>query len=195
MGWTWTHKPKGQSIKQFFTEEFNGKRGQVVDCAVINLREAYVAYEWTETGKVEAAVCLLSYSKDSYYNFGYRDMSEMEGPCFYNCPERILNLLTEPAPNEYAQTWREKCRKNLAKKKDPTKRRPKHGDVIRFAMPMRFQNGKTIDTFATVKQGRKTRFYEAYKWEDKWCGNVMSRYLIDGWTRQDYEIIGYVENI
>jgi len=44
MGWTFTHKEKDQSIKQFFEKEFNSEHGKVLDCAVKN-RVAYIAFE------------------------------------------------------------------------------------------------------------------------------------------------------
>jgi len=44
MGWTYVHKEKDQSIKEFFTKAFNGEHGKVLDCAVKN-RVAYIAFE------------------------------------------------------------------------------------------------------------------------------------------------------
>ena len=52
MGWTFTHKPKDQSIKAFFEKEFNSGHGKVLDCAVKN-RVAYIAFERKTKHKLE----------------------------------------------------------------------------------------------------------------------------------------------
>ena len=57
-------------------------------------------------------VVLTSVNKDDYYNFSYKDMSEDMGPYYFDCPEGILNLLTE-TDNEHALKWRESCRNKL----------------------------------------------------------------------------------
>jgi hypothetical protein len=117
MGWTQTHKPKGQSLLDFFTSEFNNEKNgvtfTVLDCAA-KLNEAYLAIEKVEKNIriVFAVVCLIRYyPKDPYYNFGYKDMDESLGPYCYNCPERILTLLT-PTNSKYANEWRQNCRQN-----------------------------------------------------------------------------------
>jgi hypothetical protein len=43
------------------------------------------------------------------------------GPCACNCPAKILDLLTDPAPNEWAAEWRAKCQANLAKRVETNK--------------------------------------------------------------------------
>ena len=103
MGWTWTHKEQGESIFDFFSSRWNDEEKRedgsvilrkVLDCAVVRLKTAYLAYEIISSNReVVACVCLLGYSKD-YYNFGFKDMDENMGPFNYDCPERILNLLT-----------------------------------------------------------------------------------------------------
>ena len=67
-------------------------------------------------------VCLLDYRPNEYYNIGYKDMEESEGPYYYNCPERILKLLT-PTSNEYALRWRKKCWERIERCKRPLSRR------------------------------------------------------------------------
>lgn len=118
MGWSYTTKPRGQSVFQFFSDHWNredkdGKGSfKVLDCAVKG-RTAYMACETIIDGvrQVFAAVCLISYSKN-VYNFGYKDMDESMGPYDCHCPASILEQLT-PTTNQYAVEWREKCKKNL----------------------------------------------------------------------------------
>ena len=146
MGWTFTNKPKGESVKEFFSKEFNYENetsvGRVIDCSA-SLREAYLAYEIEKKNnggqkEVVAIVCLIQYTKDPYYNFGYKDMDETMWPYYYNCPERILKLLT-PTTNENALEWRKRCWENIERKKA----RPKFevGDILEFEEPIEFSGG------------------------------------------------------
>ncbi len=58
--------------------------------------------------------CVYAYVADTHvnsrdeYNFGYKDMPEDYGPCFYDCPESILSLLT-PTTDECSLEWRSEC--------------------------------------------------------------------------------------
>jgi hypothetical protein len=166
MGWTYVYKPKNKSIREFFEERFNyednGKYGKVLDCAVVNLKTAYIAYEIGDTqGKREviAVVCALNFAPNSYYNFGYKDMDETMGPYLYDCPERILKLLT-PTEHEWAKEWREKCWERIRAKK--ARPRLKKGMVIKFADSIVFRSGKEEDTFRVVDP-RKLTFESAGK--------------------------------
>ena len=125
MGWTYSHKPKWQTVQSFLEERFNcvNESGswKILKCKS-SIREAYIALEVIHTGqprRVVGVVCLLGYDKKSHYNFGYKDMDEGMGPYSYNCPAEILDMLT-PTDNEYALKWREKCRETLRKNKSVT---------------------------------------------------------------------------
>lgn len=61
-------------------------------------------------------VMLTSTDNSDYYNFAYKLMEESCGPCYYDCPESILCLLSE-TDNEWALEWREKCRRHNEKEK------------------------------------------------------------------------------
>ena len=56
-------------------------------------------------GKIWAAVFLTSVEKGMFY---YKDMDETYGPCYYDCPKSILNLLSD-TDNEFALAWRNCC--------------------------------------------------------------------------------------
>jgi len=111
-------------------------------------------------------VCLLDYKPNNYLNFGYKDMEESEGPCYYNCPERILKLLT-PTTNEFALKWREKCWERIKQRKA----RPKlcKGDLVEFTQPITFSSGVKLKTLRVVNPRRlifedaKSRGYTTYK--------------------------------
>ena len=57
MGWSSTNKPRGMTIKQFFSQEFNSTNGnKIIDCAVVNRNTAYIAYK-LKNGDVVGIVC------------------------------------------------------------------------------------------------------------------------------------------
>lgn len=177
MGWTFTRKEKGETVKSFFEKEFtqDGKTG-VLDCAVVNRRTAYIAYKSARDGHVFAIVCLLDYRPHDYnYNFGYKDMDESTGPFEYDCPERILNLLSPPSPG-YAKEWREKCIANLEKRRNQPK--VEAGDQIKFATPITFRNGLKLDTFTVLKPNSSV-----------FIGAWGSRYRIPNWKRNEFTIV------
>ena len=186
MGWTGTHKPKEVSVKEFFKEEFGGENGQVIDVAV-NLKEAYIAYENLTTGEVIGIVCLIRYYPKDYFNLMYKDMTENMGPFYYGCPEKILNLLTEPKSEE-AKEWRRKCREKLENKK--RNKKVKEGSVIKLDEPLEFSNGEKVDTFILSKVNKKTRFHGARKDAyGNWEKNPYSLYRITKWKERDFEVL------
>lgn len=140
MGTTCTHKPHGVSVADFLIQhgvfrwgEENPHTYRVLDTALVNLTEFYAAVEMVhkETGerRVWAAMVKVTFirSKRQFYgeteNFCYKDMDESMGPCYYNCPERILKLLT-PTEHAYAVKWREECWRKINKKKARPKIKP-----------------------------------------------------------------------
>ncbi|MFZ5650718.1 MAG: DUF6927 domain-containing protein [Bacillota bacterium] len=160
MGWTFTQKYHGESVKAFFGRTFNYQRengiyGKVLNCAVVNLSTAYIGYETNSCGKKEVigVICLLCFkTRDPLYNFGYKDMEESMGPYQYDCPERILKLLT-PTNDENALNWREKCRENIRKRKSQP--RLTEGAVIEFAEPISFADGREEKMFQVVDPRRR----------------------------------------
>ena len=188
MGWTGTHKETGENVKTFFEGEFNSDNGQVLDCAVVNFNEAYLAYKNHNTGQIVGIVCLLHYDSNNFYNLYYKDIDEGMGPFSYNCPAKILDQLTEPPPNDWAATWREKCRQKLQNKQRNNKL--KDGNVIQLSEPLEFTDGSFCDTFVITKQKRKTLFYAAKQdGEGNWKANPYMLYKITRWKEKDFQVI------
>lgn len=153
MGWTYVPKKYGQTIKDFFSEQFDSESGKVIAC-YSKLNVAYIAYE-TKQKEVIAIVCLL-HRKNGY--FGYKDMDETMGPFSYDAPAKLLNILT-PTTNEWALQWRMKCQENLKKRKN--RKKFSVGDTVKFEKPIYFGNGNEEDTF-TVKSLKPLRFVNHY---------------------------------
>ena len=149
MGWMYTRKAKGETIREFFARELGfeteKRTVRLLDCAVVNLREAYLAFEDIDhtsgNRQVFAVVCLLHYQPNSYWNFGYKDMEESMGPCYYKCPERILKLLT-PTSSEYALKWRKRCWEHIERRRSLPRLRK--GDVVEFSQPIKFSDGSKV---------------------------------------------------
>lgn len=79
----------------------------------------YAAVEIKRNGcqeKVFGVVCLTSTKWNDGMNFGYKDMDETMGPCYYDCPKAILKLLT-PTDSEWANEWRKACLEKHGKPK------------------------------------------------------------------------------
>lgn len=128
-----------------------------------------------ENGIVFAAVFLTQVDNKSYYNFSYKDMDETCGPCYYECPESILALLSD-TDSAYAKKWREQCHKMNALKKlpvgtiiefkrgeDKTVRLYRHPAAFQFKRPFWFnpeentyfkENQISLD-YEIVKEGEK----------------------------------------
>ena len=80
-----------------------------------------------------AAVFVTSVDNNDYYNFSYKDMEESMGPCYYDCPISILNMLS-PTDSEFANNWRETCRQK-AKGANKLLRNLPIGARIKVTMP------------------------------------------------------------
>jgi Domain of unknown function (DUF6927) len=154
MGWTFAHKPQGQSVVDFFrlAAVAEGVRWQLLEGAA-TLKEAYLAWQKPD-GTVVASVCLLCYRNHDYLNFGYKEMSEGAGHGLNQCPTRILNLLT-PTADEASLAWRESCRAYHARMQE---KRLLRGQRIRFVEPIRFKNGELLDLFSYEPEGRSPVF-------------------------------------
>lgn len=134
MGWLWTHKPRGMTASEYLIHHSGALRWtdspydyKVLDSSIVKLKTFYAAVEQVEraTGqrRVWAAVFLLGYAQKSEHNFGYKDMDESCGPCEAECPERILDLLTE-TEHQYAIDWRARCRAKIAERRARPKLKP-----------------------------------------------------------------------
>ena len=155
MGWTYTHRPKGQSALDFFRQEF----GDGVIDAAATLTEAYIAYQVRDpkTGEIKGViciVCLTQWVRGDYYNFGYKDMDESMGPGPARCPERILRQLTDydfgsEEANRASREWREACWEWVSRRK--SRPRLRRGMVIRFHEPIGFPSGRQIREFVVVQ--------------------------------------------
>ena len=182
MGWTFTHKEPTETTLDFFKREFSGT--EILDCATYGWSEAYLACKSRE--RVFAIVCKLQRKPQEEYNFGYKDINEEMGPYYFNCPERILRLLS-PTKNEYAKNWRLKCLERIEKRK--AKPKLNDGDIVRFYKPIEFRGGEKRDAFRVRIFGRKIRFVHPEASRDYPTPNYYSTIYNIDYRNRDFEII------
>ena len=170
MGWVFQHRRTGTSNQDWFQQHF-GEGHQILDMATVK-GTVYGAVKLPD-GRVEAVVILTRWVRGDQHNFGYKDMDESMGPCEDECPARILDRLSDPAPNDYAVEWRAKCRARLEQRAArPVVRR---GDTVWFLKPLKFESGDELDTFVFEQ---RNSFRASY-----------GRYRISGWRGMDYEVV------
>lgn len=60
-----------------------------------------------ETGEVIHYILCNLLQKERNSGWGYKEMSESEGPMYYSCPIKFFKMVPVP-PNDWAKEWREK---------------------------------------------------------------------------------------
>jgi len=112
MGWLFYdslhYKLNGDVDRKKECDSLFGERYTVLKSVMVGTVH-YAAIKNNETNSVIAAITLTSADKKGGYNFGYKGMDEGCGPCEAKCPKSIFNLLT-PTDNDFANSWRERCR-------------------------------------------------------------------------------------
>lgn len=157
MGWTFYHRPAGETDRQHFQRELNPD-DDIIECATKNF-VFYAAVHRKSTGEVWALVILLRRRRGEL-NFGYKDMAEEMGPVVADAPAKVLDALT-PTDNESALRWRQRCRDNLAARTAATQRQRAvtAGVVIELAVPVQFGNGLSASRFECIQRsGRAIRW-------------------------------------
>lgn len=169
MGWTFTHRPKGLTTREWFERNLSSDQRFLATATKDGVFYAAVENLPTATYKPGAVWGLVTLTKwtSGHHNYGWKDMDETMGPYEANCPDRILDLLT-PIDSEWANEWRARCRANNAAR--AARPKVKIGDTVRFAVPLTFTNGDTADTF-TYEGGSRFRAghqgYRITRWKER----------------------------
>lgn len=112
MGWDgrYTSKTPKTVCDEQNTYSNEHSTSRVLASTLVRFREYYAAVEVVihATGEriVYADMTIVERRDGKVWT---KSMSEDMGPCYHNCPARILDLLTE-TKDETAKEWREKCR-------------------------------------------------------------------------------------
>ena len=149
------HRGPREYLDAQFDYENEDRRSKVLRSSLF--RRVYYAavetvYRETGTREVWALVCLVKYNpraRDGFI-FAYKDMEEMMGPYYFDCPAAILDLLT-PTDNTHALEWRKTCReKAAADKAMRAKPLPRPGQIIVFEIPVDFRNGRSFERMEAI---------------------------------------------
>ena len=177
MGWTEYNAHYYKNGKVDVKKEVEEKIINGVDYEVVKstLKGAiwYGAVRNKKTQEVFGVVVKTSVKNNSYYNFAYKLMDETEGPCYYDCPKKIIDLLS-PIDSEWANEWRKKCLES--KKKNPLDELP-IGTVIQFEG----SNGKKETYYKHSPAYQFKRPFWMYKYEWK--------YISKKYIPENFEII------
>lgn len=121
MGWTFIQADLSKSRREIIIGEVEWEycsKSVKVLCARQSGGTIYMACESkdSETGysNVFGVVALTQMRSKESFNFGYKLMDETMGPCYYDAPKSILDLLS-PTDDEVALKWREACRARYKK--------------------------------------------------------------------------------
>ncbi|WP_425953297.1 DUF6927 domain-containing protein [Ralstonia pseudosolanacearum] len=169
MGWTETHKPKGQSLADFFVEHGVMRWSDescfaytILDSALVSACAWYAAVERVEkaTGDrtVWAAVILVRmfWSTGPFgFNICFKDGGERDCPVEATCPERLLDLLT-PTVDESSLNWRARCRAYHERRKELLKL--KTGAKLHFKEPVVFGDGSCSTRELVIRRLERARF-------------------------------------
>lgn len=174
MGWYYGRREKGMSDLDYFTR-YEGLPKERILAHGSTMKAFYFAWR-ADDGSVIAGVYLKNWAKEDYYNFGYKPLDEAMGPAEFDCPAKVLDALSDPAPNEWAEQWRAKARARLAQRAKA--RAVKKGTLVRFEEPLRFTNDEVHSVF-TFEGGSKFR-------------SGYGRYHIRSWRDRAFEVLDAV---
>jgi hypothetical protein len=206
MGWSYTHRDRGITDRDFFCRQFGSKFAEtLIDCgskdgAFYSVHEIPAEQEPRlqpdARGKVRFChVVLFKRAPKDYYNFGHKTMDEFSGPVDSKCPAKLLAMLSpfkpealvkperkpedrwEPnAPAEWAYNWRERCRANITNRAALVV-----GGRYVPPYPLKFTDGVTTSLLTLVeKAGRKLRFVRHDGMRVRVSQDMVSRLLPEG---------------
>jgi len=174
MGTTCTYRTPGQPLLDFFVDsgvlrwsDDIPRAYRVLDTALVNLTEFYVALEVVDKATGDRLVTALVFLVKMFpegtdgCNFCWKDLDENMGPTQMNCPERILKLLT-PTDNANALEWRRACWEKIEKRKLVP---PLRKDVVlSFKTPIPFASGKQDKLVITSVKGQCINCTDSNGW-------------------------------
>lgn len=139
MGWDFSNRPKGMTTRAYFEREFShgtpDARTEFLGTAMVG-STFYAAVHVLGTDEVYALVCLTQRAR-GYFNFGYKDMDETMGPDAAEMPSKLLDMLS-PTENEWALSWRSRCRQNAHRATVAASLQ--RGDIIKItSSPLQFR--------------------------------------------------------
>ena len=132
MGWLFAcnrNHDRQACIEELRRPSRYGEGQRLLKSTVVGNHHWYVA-EIIATGERYIGLDLMQ-SGYPQHGWGYKDMTESCGPCYYDCPLGFLDLVPN-VPEPYGAEWREKVRQHHAKRADKRRNPPKPGDLVSY---------------------------------------------------------------
>ena len=178
MGWMFQRDPVEDPVAHMvskFTYDGGKYTQEPLDGARAG-NTVYLAIKATDkkTGRsfVFAAVILISNTKKD--GFGYKDQTETMGPHQYDCPERIMRLLSPVGDlpyASYAADWRAGVAARRAEKRRRRQLRNslRIGSTVTLQTAVRFPGGATATAFSVAHFRRKTPIFISLDGPEFYC--------------------------
>jgi hypothetical protein len=113
MGWTFLYNaPEKRHVIEDVTRGSQDLKCIKQSC---NGNHLWTIWERTDTKKRFIALFLLQKSEG---NWGYKDITEDMGPCYYDCPLYFLDEVTKENSLAYNENWRARVRKHHGSRKE-----------------------------------------------------------------------------
>ncbi len=144
----------------------------------------YAAVQDYDSNSVFGMVILTHKGNDLHGNFGYKAMDETSGPYYYDCSQKVLDLLT-PTHDEWANRWRKGCKERLEQKRKSKEisKLPK-GTVIKTTIPYE------LEDYCKGEQVTLTKQYVIKAKSSKWVDSVKHKYFASTFVaKTDYTIV------
>ena len=103
-------------------------------------------------------------------DWGYKDMTESMGPCYYTCPLSYLEMVPCPENSQWAKEWREKVRQQASVVHAPA------GSYLVFDAPVRFGGDRAFVAFQ--RMNGRSRDYRGLTWSDIYSSVVQTVVLL-----------------
>jgi len=186
MGWTYAHRDKGYTDRQWFEKEHGERfKSSLVDCAtkggvfyaVMEVPAAECRYLVPDAkGMVRyCSLDLIKWAPKDHHNFGWKSMGEFAGPYDAQCPAKLLDMLSPFKPEALVVPAKKDTDPDWFKPSAPAGYaaawREKCRDVLAqsatlrvgqtYLTPgeMRFTDGRSTDRVTLAsRQGRKLRW-------------------------------------
>lgn len=191
MGWTTTHRDAGIRHLDWFRREFNlfdSKGSRLLALTSVGTT-LYGALRKDESDDVVGIVILTRRQPAAYFNFGYKEMDENMLPYYFECPAKILAMLT-PTEHKGALEWRARCQEEVDRR--AARPRLKKGMRIRFKEPVAFTDGVKADTFEFIGRNAFRRVvpldFVPQVGPPEYV-DPYTRYHISGWSRREYSVL------
>ncbi len=158
MGYT-SYNTNGRTVKECIIDEINDTsetRSYKVIASSQRGGFAGIVYLAVEE-KINGETSTVGYVAKFSYRSGEistKIMTEMEYPYYFDCPERILKLLS-PTDNENALEWRGQCRKV-----NKTTNKIKYNQKFEFKNPLKFSDGQMRSRFKKIRFYGMKNYYE-----------------------------------